>query len=308
MLPREAYAPRGGWEDKARAPAAEAARADRRHAEHAMTPHRRKRWFGVLLSVVVAVGGTSVLSAELTPATVAAFARYVEAAERQRQAAASFLWIDGDAPPVQRDRDAVRRGGLSITRLEVRDAGRVLDVPGGLVHHWLGTVFVRDVTLEQALALLQDYDRHGQIYRPAVTESRLLTRDGDRYTFFLRFFMKKVITVVVNSEHAARFIRRDPVRAESLIHSTRIAEVEDPGGAGEREKPVGRDGGYLWRLNSYWRFHQRDGGVYLQCESISLTRGIPFGLGWVVRPFVTSIPRETLTFTLETTRATLQRK
>ena len=272
-----------------------------------MTPRARRRP-GAFLCMAAALGATTVVAADLMPATVEAFNRYVSIAERQRQWGPGFLWIDADQPAQRQAAGAVRRGELAITRVEVRDAGRAIAVPDGLVHHWLGTVFVADATLEQALALLQDYSRHAEIYRPAVAQSRLLTRDGDRFTFFLRFFMKKVITVVVNSEHAARFIRRDPVRAESLIHSTRIAEVEDPGGAGEREKPVGRDGGYLWRLNSYWRFHQRDGGVYLQCESISLTRGIPFGLGWVVRPFVTSIPRETLTFTLETTRATLQRK
>ena len=270
-----------------------------------MTPRLRNRVFGMLLSAAVANGAISVVAAELTPATTAAFDRYVEVAERQRQSAGSFLWIDGDAPAVQRAREAVRRGELDITRIEIRDAGRVPEIPDGLVHHWLGTVFVPTATLAQALTLLQDYDRHAGVYRPAVAQSRLLTREDDRFTVFLRFFMKKVITVVVNSEHAARFIRHDAARAESLIHSTRIAEVENPGSDREREKPVGRDGGYLWRLNSYWRFQQRDGGVYLQCESISLTRGIPFGLGWVVRPFVTSIPRETLAFTLETTRATL---
>ena len=70
---------------------------------------------------------------------------------------------------------------------------------------------------------------------------------------------------------------------------------------------MGSDGGYLWRLNSYWRFIARDGGVYVECESITLTRGIPTGFGWLVRPFVTSIPRESLAFTLETTRTRLSR-
>jgi hypothetical protein len=81
--------------------------------------------------------------------------------------------------------------------------------------------------------------------------------------------------------------------------------VADPGTPQERERPVGQDGGYLWRLYTYWRFLERDGGTYVQCEAISLTRGIPFALGWLVGPFVTSIPRESLTFTLETTRKTL---
>jgi hypothetical protein len=271
-----------------------------------MTGHVRRRRPGLFLCAAVALGGATAAAADLMPATVEAFNRYVAAADRQRQSRASFLWIDADAPAERRARDAVRRGELAITRVEVRDAGRDIAVPDGLVHHWLGTVFVPGATVDQAIALLQDYNRHAEIYRPSVAQSRLIARDGDRFTFFLRFFMKKVITVVVNSDHEARFTRHDTGRAESRIHSTRVAEVEEPGTAREREKPVGHDGGYLWRLNSYWRFQQRDDGVYLQCESISLTRGIPFGLGWVVRPFVTSIPRETLAFTLETTRKALK--
>jgi hypothetical protein len=119
--------------------------------------------------------------------------------------------------------------------------------------------------------------------------------------------MKKVITVVVNSEHEAIFRRPAADRAEGWIHSTRIAEVENPGLSTEREKPVGNDGGYLWRLNTYWRLLARDGGLYIHCESVSLSRGIPTGFGWIVGPFVTSIPRESLTFTLETTRKQLAR-
>jgi len=124
---------------------------------------------------------------------------------------------------------------------------------------------------------------------------------------FLRFSMTKVITVVVNTEHDAQFYRDGPDRARSRIYSTRISQVENAGQPDERELPVGRDGGYLWRLNTYWRVLQRDGGTYVQCESISLTRGIPFGVGWLIQPFVTSIPRESLEFTLNTTRTTLAR-
>ena len=178
-------------------------------------------------------------------------------------------------------------------------------MPDGLIHHWVGSVFVPGATLEQAVALLQDYNRHAEIYTPTVARSKVLARDGDTFKVHLRFMMKKVITVVVNSEHEARFTRDGPDRARSRVASTRIAEVDDPGTAAEREHPVGRDGGYLWRLNTYWRFLQRDNGVYIECESITLTRGIPAGFGWLVRPFVTSIPRESLTFTLETTRARL---
>lgn len=189
--------------------------------------------------------------------------------------------------------------------MTTRDGGRTIDVPDGLVHHWIGLTFVPGAAIDQAIALLTDYDSHAEIYRPRVARSKLIARNGDAFRFYLRFVMKKVITVVVNSEYEGRFARPAPDRADGRFRSTRIAEVEDPDTPGERELPVGRDGGYLWRLNTYWRLLERDGGTYLQCESLSLTRGIPTGLGWLVGPFVTSIPRESLEFTLETTKARL---
>jgi hypothetical protein len=258
-------------------------------------------WSIAILCVAQPVG-----AADLQPKTVAAFERYVVAVETQRQSTASFLWIDGDSPAQGAQRDRVRRGELLIEALTTRDAGRKIDIPDGLVHHWLGAVFVPKATLEQAVALLQDYDRHADIYTPNVARSRLVARDGDTLRVYLRFLMTKMaVTAVVNSDHEARFTRISPRQAESRIISTRIAEVENAGTLQEREKPVGHDSGYLWRLNSYWRFEERDGGVYVQCESISLSRGIPFGFSWLIGPFVTGIPRDTLTFTLETTRKAL---
>ena len=245
------------------------------------------------LAVALLLLSAPAVAAELQPRTVAAFDRYVRLTEARMNGSGPFLLIEP------------RRNELAIEPLTTRDGGREIDVPGGLVHHWVGLAFVPGATIDQALALLQDYNSHGRIYQPAVARSRLIERKGDTFRFFLRFFMKKVITVVVNSEHEARFTRPARDRSEGRIHSTLIDEVENPDTPQERELPVGRDGGYLWRLNTYWRLLERDGGVYLQCESISLTRGIPTGLGWIVGPFVTSIPRESLTFTLETTRKTL---
>ena len=263
------------------------------------------RAFAPVLATVLL--GASLSAADLHPQTLAAFNRYVMLTESQMRGNASFLRIDR-LPDARRQeaRDQIRRKELVIERLETKDGTRDIDVPDGMIHHWIGTAFVEGATIDQALSVLQDYDRHQQIYAPTVAASKRLEHDGDRYRFFLRFVMKKVITVVVNSEHAARFTRPASDRAEGWIASTRIAEVENPGTPNEREKPVGHDGGYLWRLNTYWRLLVRDGGLYIQCESISLTRGIPFGLGWAVGPFVTSIPRESLTFTLETTRKQLE--
>lgn len=259
--------------------------------------------------LVLHVASVPLVGAELQNSTVAAFDRYVRATEALAAGDGPFLWIDG-LPDVERRAklDIVTKGGLVIEPLTTRENGRAIDVPGGMIHHWMGVVFVPRATVSQAIALLQDYDAHEAIYKPAIARSRTLARDGDVFRVYLRYYMKKVITVIINSEHEARFFRIGADRARIRIQSLRIAEVEHPDTPTERERPVGNDGGYLWRLNTYWRFLERDGGTYVQCEGVSLTRGIPVGFGWLIGPFVTSIPRESLAFTLETTRATLARQ
>jgi hypothetical protein len=255
-------------------------------------------------AVAVALSVATLGAAELKEATVKAFKTYVAAAEARP--AKPFLWLD-TRPAAERQRllGDLRNGELVIERLRARPGGRDLDVPDGMIHHWLGAVFIPNATAAEAVTLLQDYNRHASVYAPTVARSRLLSHHGDEFTFSLRFVMTKVITVVVDGEHHARFAWLGPGRARSWIRSTRLAEVTDAGTSREREEPVGTGGGYLWALNSYWRFEERDGGVYLECESISLTRDIPFGLGWIVGPFVTSLPRESLEFTLTTTRQKL---
>ena len=100
----------------------------------------------------------------------------------------------------------------------------------------------------------------------------------------------------------------DPRKAYSHSISTKIAEVKDADHPDGEEWPVGQGRGYLWRLNTYWRFEEKDNGVYMQCEALSLTRDIPFGLGWLLKPLVTKIPRESLNRALGQTRAILEKK
>ena len=259
---------------------------------------------------LLALPAGAALAADLKPATVAAFDRYVSIAEARIAAEVGdprrFLIIDTGTEAARTARlAALHAGRVSIERLEAREGSRTIDVPDGLIHHWVGIIFVPGGTASGAVALLKDYERHAEVYQPAVQRSRVLSQDGDSLRVFLRFFMKKVLAVTLNTDHDARFTTLSPSRAYSRIVSTRIQEVADAGTAAEHELPVGHDGGFLWRINSYWRFDERDGGVFIQCESISLSRGIPVGFGWIVGPFVTGIPRESLTFTLETTRKVL---
>jgi hypothetical protein len=140
-----------------------------------------------------------------------------------------------------------------------------------------------------------------------VLRSKLIQRNGDDFKVSLRLSETNIVTVVLDTQYDVHYVTLDSTRSYSRSYSTRVAEVENAGKPGEREKPIGNDNGFLWRLNSYWRLQEHDGGVYVQLEALSLTRDIPDGLGWLIRPFITSIPRESLKFTLSQTREALDK-
>jgi hypothetical protein len=138
--------------------------------------------------------------------------------------------------------------------------------------------------------------------------SKILQRNGNDFVIELRFYKKKIITTVIDTTHDVHYQPVDASHQWSRSHTTRIQEVEDAGKPDEKLEPEGHDRGFLWRMNTYWRFEEKDGGTYVECQSISLTRDIPTGLGWMIGPYVNSVPRESLTFTLDRTRsAVLQR-
>src|SRR6185503_3534309 len=150
-----------------------------------------------------------------------------------------------------------------------------------------------------------DYNQYATIYSPNVRRSRVLSHEGTRYTVYMQLFMKKVVSVVLNTEYDVRYMPSGDRRMHVRSYATKIAEVQQPGTPQESEKTVGRDSGYLWRFNNYCGFEAKTEGTYMQCESVSLSRDIPMGFGWLIGPYVTGIPRESLTFTLSAARAHL---
>lgn len=261
------------------------------------------------IAIIVVLVGDG-LAEQLRPETAAAFDSYVQQREKQISQelnAKPFLQVDG-LPAGERANaySQIKKGEVIADRMPP-DSSHATHVPHGLIHHWIGTVFIPGVTLARTLAFLQDYDNQYRFYAPEVQRSKLLQRNGNDFRIFLRLKKTKIIAVILNTTYDVKYIPLSADRAVSFSHSTRIAEVENAGKSDEFEKPVGDDSGFMWRLNSYWRFLQRDGGVYVQLEAISLTRDIPTAVGWLVTPFVTSIPRESLTFTLTRTREALMK-
>lgn len=252
---------------------------------------------------LILIGLSVVISpaAELTPKMLDAFDRYVKAAEAridERVRAHDYLWAN-DSPERLK---MVREGQVTVSPLIGQGDG---PLAGALVHDWIGAVFVPGATLAETLASVQDYNRNKITHRPEVIDSKLLAHNGNDFRIYLRLMKKKVITVVLDTEHDVRYFPVDATFCHSRSYSTKIVEVDNPGKPGERELPPGEGHGFLWRLYSYWNFLEKDGGVYIECRAISLTRDVPTGLGWLIEPIIRALPRESLVNTLKATRAAI---
>ena len=239
---------------------------------------------------------------QLKPRTLQAFEAYIRDAEAAMEPALRgerpFLWSDTSSEISQR----VSKGEVVA---EFWTGTGPIEMPNGLVHDWIGAVFIPHATVEEALALVQDYDNHKNIYKPEVLDSKLISHHGNDFKIFLRLLKKKIITVVLDTDHDVHYLSVDSKRWFCRSYTTRIAEVEDAGTARERVLQPDTGYGFLWRLYSYWRFQEKDGGVYVECRAISLTRDIPMGLGWIIEPIIRKLPRESLINTLRSTHDAL---
>ena len=229
--------------------------------------------------------------AEPSTQAVDAFNLYIAALEsrlaRQHRTPETFLAPTTSEP----------RGGYIVERV----AGE--SPQGGLLHHWRGTAFAPGATAADFERLMRNFDGYPKTFAPQVMQASVLTSGGDAMRASMRVKQKHVITVVMDTAYDVSFGRLDAQHGWSVSRSTKISEIGSTGNA----IPAADEHGFLWRQNTYWSYEERDGGLYMQIESVSLTRSIPTGLGWVVRPFVESVPRESLEFTLRAVCAALKK-
>jgi hypothetical protein len=255
-----------------------------------------KRCFLILTGAMLLLfEGAHPLLAQPTASAVAAFGAYARVVEsrlaRQHQSADTFLAASASNPASQ----ATRSGVLSIDQLTPA-AGD--EVSGSLLHHWRGTAFVAGAKPEDFERLMQDFHGYPQHFSPQVLEARLVAQNGDRMQASMRVRQQHVIPVVLDTTYDIAYGQLDEQHRYSASRSTRIAEIYGAGTSAERALNADEEHGFLWRLNTYWSYEEKDGGLYLQIEAVSLTRSIPRGLGWVIRPYIESIPRDSLEFTL----------
>jgi hypothetical protein len=266
----------------------------------------------LLAGAILPASAARLTAAELRPATLKAWNAYVEASEqriaRELRSAKGFLALDFQ-PVAQAalERQAVLAGEITVKKMDTVDpAGEKIPVPAGMIHHWRGSVFIPGANLEDVVSRVTNPDLNNTRQEDVLRVS-VLERGPDYLRIYLKLQRSKFVTVVYNTEHTVKACRYGKSQASSTSVATKIAELEMPNSDREREKPEGQDRGFLWRLNSYWRYEQAAGGVIVECESISLSRGVPALLELVIRPLIDSTARESMCRTLDSMRGRLAR-
>jgi hypothetical protein len=234
--------------------------------------------------------------------TLSAFDAYIHTIHSvfgPAQAAGILLWSDAGPDRAKR----IRKGEVLA---ELWSGKEPVKVPQGLIHDWICAAFVPGVTVAKTVSLVQNYDDHKTIYKPEVVDSKLLSRHDNDFKIYLRLLKKKILTVVLDTEHDVHYSAIDKTCWICRSQTTRISEVHDAGTPKETVLPPDTGFGFLWRLYSYWTFAERDGGTVLECRAVSLTRDIPAALRWIIQPMVRKLPRESLVNTLAATRRALR--
>jgi hypothetical protein len=265
-------------------------------AERSFSLVQKHVFCGLLLLFFIAPG---YLWGAPSPKAAAAFDKYAGTVEarlvQQHGSQTAFLAIPSPGAEAEA---RLRRGELVIEQLSPTKGE---ELPGAMLHHWRGTAFLTGAKATDFEKLMKDFPDYPRYYAPQVLQAKVLSQQGDHYQEVMRVRQKHVLTVVMDTTYDVTFGKLDPQQGYSFSRSTKVAEIASPGTSNEHALSREEEHGFLWRLNSYWSYEEKDGGLYMQIESISLTRSIPVGLGWVVRPFIESVPKESLEFTLRAT-------
>ena len=254
----------------------------------------------IMLALLALVSAPAESAAsELKDQTRVAWDSYVRSACLRSEARAresSFLRIS-DLP----DRRLHVHAGETLVWRE--GDGRPATAPHGLIHDWIGAVFIPKATIADVLAVTRDYDRYSEIFKPAVVEAKELDAAGndDRFSMLL---MQKVlfVTAAMKGEYETRYIQVSAKRWYSISQSTRLQAIEKFGSPDMRALPPDQGPGYIWRLYSFTKFEESDGGVYIEMEALGLSRDVPIILRWLVNPILEHLPRNSMQATLGQTR------
>jgi len=244
----------------------------------------------LVLAFVTAAALRAQITVHLSPATIGDYEKYIAAAEAQMNQEMADGHIRTSAKP---------NGDVDLKAI----AGSPSNVTDGMIHDWVGGVLVKGASVEKALRMFQDYQNYKKVFAPDVVDSKELGHEGDRWRSMLRISHRQgLISVTFDTEYAIQYQQLGAGRWAIRSHSTKVNELDGDG----KPLPEGTGQGMLWRMNSYWLIEPRTEGIYLECRAISLSRDIPTGLGWIVRPIISTLPRDSLRSTIEEARNALR--
>jgi hypothetical protein len=249
------------------------------------------------------LGAALARAVDLKPATLQVWDAYVQTVNSttdDRVAGRSqFLIVDETPDLVQR----VRGGELVVTNHDPRK------VPNGLIHHWIGAMFIPNATLDQVMSVIDDYDHYGDYYKPFVAKAAVIERNGNDEKVNMIMVQKAFgVTAAVDADYHVQISRPDPSRIYIVSNADRVQEIADYGQPSEHPYPEDKRPGYIWRTVALTRLEQRDGGVYVEMETVALSRGIPFEFRWLIKPVTDSLPRKIMLGTLQNTRDAVNAK
>jgi hypothetical protein len=246
------------------------------------------------------LGPAAASAAHLEPTTLQAWEDYVNSANARMQQrlspGQSFLWVD-EVP----DRLAsVRAGEIVISPVGPQVPKKV---PSGLIHDWVGAVFIPNVSLNDVQRVVRDYARYKDLYQPSVIDSKVIATDEEKDRFSMLFLNRSLLLkTAFDADYESLYFKVDDRRAYSIERTTRVQEIEEYGSPAQRALQQGEGHGIIWGLSGITRFMERDGGVYMELEAIELSRDIPASMRWLVDPIVRRVSRSSLLTSLQQTQ------
>jgi hypothetical protein len=230
-------------------------------------------------------------------ATLKAFDRYAAVVENRIHAdspTANFLRI----LPDESKRARVRKGEVLVESAQALGVRPDIAIPHGQIQHWVGAAFLQDATLDGVLPRLRNYNNRSRYMMPEIIASQLTDRQGDVFQVYLRLVEKAIVSGVFDLNLRVVYETEGTDRLAIESRSVSVVAVSD---ASAPVGSAGRDQGLLWALNHYWRILQMDGGLYIECEALVLSRPTPFMFGWIARPVIARAARESLIRTIHGT-------
>jgi len=223
-------------------------------------------------------------AAELRAETLRAYGEYIGAVHRSFEEdvrTGRALFEVADSTPVMRDGHVLVQAA--------RGSG-IVAIPGGLIHHWRGMMFIPGATLEEAISVSQDYANYKHVYEP-VLNAVVLEHDGDTFRVRMRVHKRSgPVSAVLDLWSVVRYDKTGSV-VYSVSDSERITEVTNASKPNEHRLPPGQDSGYLWRASTFSRLAEREAGVLVEIENIGLSRRFPPLLGWIIEPIAQRVGR-----------------